>query len=191
MMRKSCVFCAMVKQQHTCAGKPPLFLQHQGHSRTIVGILRHRPPLAQTSSSHQQDDTYSLLLFDPSHRQGDMQSALHQGRQNAHAAGWKVSTSQPASKYMSAIGMCSSQVYLLQVQGELCVTESDILCDGKPYEHDARPSADLLPSVLGASGHLPSATLCRLDTWLLLCMAAMAHSRLGSDRVDSISIVHY
>ena len=44
---------------------------------------------------------------------------------------------------MSAIGMCSSQVYLLQVQGLLYVTDMrmlDMLCCGKPYDLDATPS---------------------------------------------------
>lgn len=35
--------------------KPPLYLQHQGHSRTIVGIEQHR------------DGYLTLIVFDPSH----------------------------------------------------------------------------------------------------------------------------
>lgn len=40
--------------------KPPLYLQHQGHSRTIVGIEMYR------------DGHLSLIVFDPSHSPDQM-----------------------------------------------------------------------------------------------------------------------
>ncbi|XP_071801449.1 zinc finger-containing ubiquitin peptidase 1-like isoform X2 [Asterias amurensis] len=42
----------------TC--KPPLYLQHQGHSRTIIGCEVHK------------DNSIRLLLFDPSYKVNDM-----------------------------------------------------------------------------------------------------------------------
>ncbi|KAK7872906.1 hypothetical protein R5R35_004227 [Gryllus longicercus] len=41
--------------------KPPLYLQHQGHSRTIVGVEQHK------------DGTLVLLVLDPSHSPAQMQ----------------------------------------------------------------------------------------------------------------------
>lgn len=40
--------------------KPPLYLQHQGHSRTIAGVEQHR------------DGHLALIVFDPSHTPDQM-----------------------------------------------------------------------------------------------------------------------
>ena len=47
-----------------CSNKLPVYFQHNGHSRTIVGIERRRP----RGSARKWE--YLLLLFDPSERSG-------------------------------------------------------------------------------------------------------------------------
>ncbi|KAK9816663.1 hypothetical protein WJX72_003439 [[Myrmecia] bisecta] len=51
----------------TFAGRPPLFLQHQGHSRTIAGVVR-----TQLADRERLD----LLVLDPSSRTSHLQHAL-------------------------------------------------------------------------------------------------------------------
>ncbi len=63
------------------AGRLPLYFQHQGHSRTIVGIQR-------TASGTASDD-YSLLLLDPGTPASTLHNALSQQR------GWQVTNSIP------------------------------------------------------------------------------------------------
>ena len=52
------------------AGKPPLYFQHEGHSRTIVGIER-RPAKRPDFNSE-----FSLLVLDPSTHSKDLFNAL-------------------------------------------------------------------------------------------------------------------
>ncbi|XP_030054401.1 zinc finger-containing ubiquitin peptidase 1 [Microcaecilia unicolor] len=47
-----------------CTSKPPIYLQHQGHSRTIVGI------------EERKDRSFCLLIFDPGCPAKDMQKLL-------------------------------------------------------------------------------------------------------------------
>ena len=56
---------------------PPLYLQHQGHSRTIVGIE------VLTSGG---PNNLRLLIFDPSHSRSNMTSLLKVGPTSAEAA---------------------------------------------------------------------------------------------------------
>jgi hypothetical protein len=51
------------------AGKPPLYFQHNGHSRTIVGIERKVNKQAGGFE-------YNLLILDPSTRSKDLLNAL-------------------------------------------------------------------------------------------------------------------
>ncbi|MEW5306485.1 MAG: hypothetical protein WDW36_008944 [Sanguina aurantia] len=50
-------------------GLPPLYFQHAGHSRTIVGIERRR-------ASGRGPDTYTILVFDPSENTSHLESVL-------------------------------------------------------------------------------------------------------------------
>jgi hypothetical protein len=47
-----------------CSGKPPLYLQHEGHSRTVVGIERCLSPQAEARSGVAAAE-YSLVILDP------------------------------------------------------------------------------------------------------------------------------
>ena len=51
------------------AGKPPLYFQHQGHSRTIIGIEQHRMPNGAEAE-------LTLLVLDPSNRTEKLSDAL-------------------------------------------------------------------------------------------------------------------
>ena len=53
---------------------PPLYLQHQGHSRTIVGI----EVLSTSGAAVNRDSNYRLLVFDPSHSRSNMISLVKQ-----------------------------------------------------------------------------------------------------------------
>jgi len=74
------------------AGKPPLYFQHEGHSRTIIGIERFRPAVEGKNKSKSgpqegcSDDgfQYHLLLLDPSFKTNNIASALSSGK------GWQV-----------------------------------------------------------------------------------------------------
>ncbi|KAL5726514.1 hypothetical protein ACHQM5_009553 [Ranunculus cassubicifolius] len=48
--------------------KTPLYFQHQGHSRTIIGI--------QVRQQHGMPEQYTLLCFDPGHRTVDLEKSL-------------------------------------------------------------------------------------------------------------------
>uniref|UniRef100_A0A0D9VB57 UFSP1/2/DUB catalytic domain-containing protein n=1 Tax=Leersia perrieri TaxID=77586 RepID=A0A0D9VB57_9ORYZ len=49
--------------------KTPLYFQHQGHSRTIVGIQKQHGQCGN-------QDRYTLLILDPGHRTSDLERAL-------------------------------------------------------------------------------------------------------------------
>ncbi|CAL8463782.1 g3316 [Coccomyxa elongata] len=53
------------------SGKPPLYFQHEGHSRTIVGIER-------SGASDGQPEQVYLLILDPSHGTAGLEKALRQ-----------------------------------------------------------------------------------------------------------------
>jgi hypothetical protein len=61
-------------------GKPPLYFQHEGHSRTIVGIERSllgQGPSSNVSSVGAVE--YSLIVLDPGMPQGELLSSLRYG----------------------------------------------------------------------------------------------------------------
>ncbi len=69
------------------AGKPPLYFQHEGHSRTIIGIERFRPLNSKSGLKEGCSDDgfqYHLLLLDPSFKTNNIASALSNGQ------GWQV-----------------------------------------------------------------------------------------------------
>lgn len=73
------------------AGKPPLYFQHEGHSRTIIGIERYKPSEGKAKRRANSNSTcgnegylYNLLLLDPSHKTKDLSAALKSGK------GWQV-----------------------------------------------------------------------------------------------------
>lgn len=49
--------------------KTPLYFQHQGHSRTIVGIQKQK-------GNRGSQDRYNLLVLDPGHRTADLERTL-------------------------------------------------------------------------------------------------------------------
>lgn len=53
----------------TISDKTPLYFQHQGHSRTIVGIQRQK-------GYRGSQDQYNLLVLDPGHRTADLERSL-------------------------------------------------------------------------------------------------------------------
>ncbi|MEW5316402.1 MAG: hypothetical protein WDW38_007777 [Sanguina aurantia] len=55
-------------------GLPPLYFQHAGHSRTIVGIERRRASVTGQA-------TFTILVFDPSEDTSHLESVLRQRRQ--------------------------------------------------------------------------------------------------------------
>ena len=69
-----CMHC-LLTWTHVCTGKPPLYFQHQGHSRTIVGIERE-------SSAHAE--AFTLLVLDPSVPHARLSTALQSN------SGWQV-----------------------------------------------------------------------------------------------------
>ena len=60
-----------------CAGKGPLYLQHEGHSRTIIGIEK-------VFRSSGQPPAVAFLILDPSTRTGPLDRALRERK------GWQV-----------------------------------------------------------------------------------------------------
>ena len=71
---KSCRSCA---QGVHCAGKGPLYLQHEGHSRTIIGIEK----VFRRSG---QPPAVAFLILDPSTRTGPLDRTLRERK------GWQV-----------------------------------------------------------------------------------------------------
>lgn len=63
------------------AGNSPLYFQHEGHSRTIIGIERYRQ---KDASEH----VYNLLVLDPSIKSEIIEAKLKQGK------GWQVQPSR-------------------------------------------------------------------------------------------------
>ena len=68
---KGCVF----------TGKSPLYFQHQGHSRTIIGI--ERESCAQAPADRDRD-SYTLLVLDPSMPHAKLMTVLQR------KTGWQV-----------------------------------------------------------------------------------------------------
>lgn len=64
------------KNQVIASEKPPLYFQHDGHSRTIVGI--------QVTSQQKGGQQYNLLIFDPGHKTQDLERSLKDNK------GWQM-----------------------------------------------------------------------------------------------------
>ena len=62
---------------HAHAGRSPLYFQHHGHSRTIIGIERFQ-------RAGQSQHEYNLLVLDPSIKSKDIEARLKSGK------GWQV-----------------------------------------------------------------------------------------------------
>ncbi|XP_074365153.1 uncharacterized protein LOC141706240 isoform X2 [Apium graveolens] len=60
------------KNQVIASEKPPLYFQHDGHSRTIVGI--------QVTLQRKGGQEYSLLIFDPGHITRDLERSLRDNK---------------------------------------------------------------------------------------------------------------
>ena len=80
-----------IQGPYVCAGKPPLYFQHEGHSRTIIGIERYKPTEGTAKRCAESKATcssegylYNLLLLDPSHKTRDLVAAFNTGK------GWQV-----------------------------------------------------------------------------------------------------
>jgi hypothetical protein len=76
------------------SGKPPLYFQHEGHSRTVVGIERTLPPPQQQQRQQQQlqgsarsgglssvvaapvEPEYTLIVLDPAMSEREVISSL-------------------------------------------------------------------------------------------------------------------
>ncbi|GFR53087.1 hypothetical protein Agub_g15781, partial [Astrephomene gubernaculifera] len=79
----------------TLTGMPPLYFQHEGHSRTIIGIERRRAPPPRTAASNppsgggsssssgggQAGYVTTLLVLDPGAPSAALEAALVQRRQ--------------------------------------------------------------------------------------------------------------
>lgn len=89
------------------AGKPPLYFQHEGHSRTIIGIERYKPTQGKakrqadsSASSGNEGYLYNLLLLDPSHKTKDLIAALKSGK------GWQVRLAPVLAPLLSVVLVC-------------------------------------------------------------------------------------
>jgi hypothetical protein len=63
-----------VRKPMICSRRSPLYFQHRGHSRTIVGIERQQRRQGATAATH--DDELFLIVFDPSQKTEDIARAL-------------------------------------------------------------------------------------------------------------------
>jgi hypothetical protein len=63
-----------VRKPMICSRRSPLYFQHRGHSRTIVGIERQQRQQGATAATH--DDELFLIVFDPSQKTEDIARAL-------------------------------------------------------------------------------------------------------------------
>lgn len=59
-------------QRFLISDKTPLYFQHHGHSRTIIGIQIQK-------GMHGSQDRYSLLILDPGQRTADLERSLRDG----------------------------------------------------------------------------------------------------------------
>ncbi|KAM4695155.1 zinc finger-containing ubiquitin peptidase 1 isoform 1-T2 [Discoglossus pictus] len=101
-----------------CTSKPAIYLQHQGHSRTIVGI------------EERKNKTYCLLLFDPGCPAGIMQKLLNQ---NLDGAALK-----PLRKYLGSLK--HKQYQIVAVEGMLSSEEKAVrLQNSKIFKSERIP----------------------------------------------------
>ena len=96
----------MEQRDDVCAGKPPLYFQHDGHSRTVIGIERYKPTGGKGKRRAECNTTcssegylYNLLLLDPSHKTKDLVAAFDTSK------GWQVCVS-PYSWFPFCLQFC-------------------------------------------------------------------------------------
>ncbi|XP_064303488.1 zinc finger-containing ubiquitin peptidase 1 isoform X4 [Phalacrocorax carbo] len=89
-----------------CTSKPPIYLQHQGHSRIIVGI------------EERKNKTLCLLLFDPGCPSQEMQKLL---KQNSDGTGLKL-----LQKFVGSLK--KKQYQIVAVDGVLSLEEKAARC---------------------------------------------------------------
>ncbi|XP_068258673.1 zinc finger-containing ubiquitin peptidase 1 isoform X1 [Nyctibius grandis] len=89
-----------------CTSKPPIYLQHQGHSRTVVGV------------EEKKNKTLCLLLFDPGCSSQEMQKLL---KQNSDGASLKL-----LRKCMGSLK--EKQYQIVAVDGVLSLEEKTARC---------------------------------------------------------------
>ncbi|KFQ10195.1 Zinc finger with UFM1-specific peptidase domain protein, partial [Leptosomus discolor] len=89
-----------------CTSKPPIYLQHQGHSRTVVGI------------EEKKNKTLCLLLFDPGCPSQEMQKLL---KQNSDGTGLKL-----LRKFVGSLK--EKQYQIVAVDGVLSLEEKAARC---------------------------------------------------------------
>nr|XP_041571066.1 zinc finger-containing ubiquitin peptidase 1 isoform X2 [Taeniopygia guttata] len=89
-----------------CTSKPPIYLQHQGHSRTVVGI------------EEKKNKSLCLLLFDPGCSSQQMQKLL---RQNCDGTGLRL-----LRKFVGSLK--EKQYQIVAVDGVLSLEEKAARC---------------------------------------------------------------
>lgn len=89
-----------------CTSKPPIYLQHQGHSRTVVGI------------EEKKNKTLCLLLFDPGCPSQEMQKLL---KQNSDGTSLKL-----LRKFVGSLK--EKQYQIVTVDGVLSLEEKAARC---------------------------------------------------------------
>ncbi|XP_053919718.1 zinc finger-containing ubiquitin peptidase 1 isoform X1 [Cuculus canorus] len=89
-----------------CTSKPPIYLQHQGHSRTVVGI------------EEKKNKTLCLLVFDPGCPSQEMQKLL---KQNSDGTGLKL-----LRKFLGSLK--EKQYQIVAVDGVLSLEEKAARC---------------------------------------------------------------
>ncbi|XP_054674923.1 zinc finger-containing ubiquitin peptidase 1 isoform X1 [Grus americana] len=89
-----------------CTSKPPIYLQHQGHSRTVVGI------------EEKKNKTLCLLLFDPGCPSQEMQKLL---KQNSDGTSLKL-----LRKFVGSLK--DKQYQIVAVDGVLSLEEKAARC---------------------------------------------------------------
>ncbi|XP_018419146.1 PREDICTED: zinc finger with UFM1-specific peptidase domain protein [Nanorana parkeri] len=88
-----------------CSTKPAIYLQHQGHSRTIVGI------------EERKNKSYCLLIFDPGHPPAILQKLTKLNIDNAAV--------KPLRKHFT--GLKHKQYQIVAVEGALSPEEKAVL----------------------------------------------------------------
>ncbi|XP_041334134.1 zinc finger-containing ubiquitin peptidase 1 isoform X2 [Pyrgilauda ruficollis] len=89
-----------------CTSKPPIYLQHQGHSRTVVGI------------EEKKNKSLCLLLFDPGCSSQQMQKLL---KQNSDGSGLRL-----LRKFVGSLK--EKQYQIVAVDGVLSLEEKAARC---------------------------------------------------------------
>uniref|UniRef100_A0A8C3BSS9 Zinc finger-containing ubiquitin peptidase 1 n=1 Tax=Cairina moschata TaxID=8855 RepID=A0A8C3BSS9_CAIMO len=94
-----------------CTSRPPIYLQHQGHSRTVVGI------------EEKKNKTLCLLLFDPGCPSQEMQKLL---KQSTDGTGLKL-----LRRFVG--GLKEKQYQIVAVDGILTLEEKTVSISGNSF----------------------------------------------------------